>query len=116
MPERKKDLYELLGVTRDADADVMRKAYRKLAKKNHPDANPGDKKAEDRFKDISRAYDVLSDPDKRKAYDKFGDYRLHSENGILPLGWSWLVIIGTAGTFGLGWVLAPALDGEGQSA
>lgn len=78
MPERKKDLYELLGVAREADADVMRKAYRKLAKKNHPDANPGDKKAEDRFKEISRAYDVLSDPDKRKAYDEFGELSLQA--------------------------------------
>ena len=78
MPERKKDLYELLGVARDADADAMRKAYRKLAKKNHPDANPGDKKAEERFKEIARAYDALSDPDKRKAYDEFGDLSLQA--------------------------------------
>jgi curved DNA-binding protein len=73
-----KSLYETLGVARDADADALRKAYRKLAKKFHPDANPGDKKAEERFKEISRAYDVLSDPEKRRAYDEFGDIALQA--------------------------------------
>ncbi len=73
MPEKPKSPYEILGVARDVDADALRKAYRKLAKKFHPDANPDDKKAEERFKEISRAYDVLSDPEKRRAYDEFGD-------------------------------------------
>jgi molecular chaperone DnaJ len=67
-----KDLYTSLGVSRKASADEIRSAYRKLARKCHPDVNPGDKSAEDRFKEISVAYEVLSDAEKRKAYDEFG--------------------------------------------
>src|SRR5512143_706863 len=67
-----KDLYAALGVQRTASADDIKKAYRKLARRHHPDVNPGNKEAEERFKDISQAYDVLSDPDKRKIYDEFG--------------------------------------------
>ena len=63
------DLYKVLGVKRDADADEIRKAYRAHAKKLHPDVNPGDRAAEDKFKKISAAYDILGDPDKRKRYD-----------------------------------------------
>src|SRR5512134_2184007 len=70
MEER--DLYADLGVPRGASADEIRKAYRKLARKHHPDVNPNDPKAEERFKEISFAYDVLSDEDKRKRYDEFG--------------------------------------------
>ncbi|MEJ7597962.1 MAG: J domain-containing protein [Kofleriaceae bacterium] len=69
-------LYQALGVPKDANADAIRKAYRKLARKHHPDVNPGDKGAEDRFKQISTAYDVLSDDKKRAAYDEFGDESL----------------------------------------
>ena len=61
-----KDLYAVLGVSRRASDDDIRKAYRKLARKHHPDVNPGDKAAEERFKDISTAYDVLGDAAKRK--------------------------------------------------
>ena len=64
-----RDLYEVLGVARDASANDIKKAYRKLARQFHPDQNQGDPKAEDRFKEIAHAYDVLSDPDKRKQYD-----------------------------------------------
>jgi DnaJ-class molecular chaperone len=64
------DPYEILGVKRDATQDAIRAAYRKLAKKLHPDLNPGDKKAEDQFKSISAAYDLLSDPDKRARFDR----------------------------------------------
>ncbi len=78
MTDRKRDLYEVMGVARDADPDALRKAYRKLARKFHPDASPGDKKAEERFKEISHAYDVLSDAEKRKAYDEFGDVSLQA--------------------------------------
>ena len=67
-----KDLYETLGVARGAAQDEIKKAYRKLARQYHPDANPGDASAEDRFKEVQHAYDVLSDPDKRKQYDAFG--------------------------------------------
>lgn len=64
------DLYQILGVARDADAKVIRTAYRKLAKQNHPDLHPGDARAEERFKAIASAYDLLSDPQKRAAYDR----------------------------------------------
>src|SRR4051794_15713214 len=67
-----RDLYADLGVKKSATADEIKKAYRKLARKYHPDVNPGNKQAEDRFKQISFAYDALSDPEKRKTYDEFG--------------------------------------------
>src|SRR3954469_22287957 len=67
-----KDLYEVLGVSRSASEEEIKKAYRKLAAKYHPDRNPGDKEAEAKFKELSSAYEVLSDPDKRQQYDTFG--------------------------------------------
>ena len=69
-------LYDTLGVAKTATADQIRKAYRKLARKHHPDVNPNDKKSEDKFKKVSSAYDVLSDDKKRQAYDEFGDEAL----------------------------------------
>jgi len=77
------DYYETLGVGRDASAEELRKAYRRLARKHHPDLNPGDKAAEDRFKTVQAAYDVLSDPKKKEMYDQVGFY---SENGVPPSG------------------------------
>ena len=74
----KKALYAVLGVSRQASADDIKKAYRKLARKHHPDVNPGNKQAEERFKEISFAYDVLSEPEKRKIYDEFGFEGLQS--------------------------------------
>ena len=68
----KTDYYQLLGVERDAENDVLKKAYRKLAVKYHPDKNPGDTTAEAKFKEVSEAYDVLKDPEKRAAYDRYG--------------------------------------------
>jgi molecular chaperone DnaJ len=73
----KRDYYEILGVKRDAKPEEIKKAYRRLARKYHPDVNPGDKASEERFKLTTEAHDVLSDPKKRKVYDRFGEY---SEN------------------------------------
>src|SRR2546423_8374008 len=70
----KKDYYEILGVKKSASVDDIRKAFRKLARKYHPDVNPGDKAAEEKFKALSEANDVLSDPKKRKIYDQLGYY------------------------------------------
>lgn len=79
----KQDYYELLGVARNADATAIKKAYRKLAKKYHPDTNAGDPTAEQKFKDVTEAYSILSDPEKRKLYDQFGHAAF---DGSMPEG------------------------------
>ncbi|GHO53632.1 DnaJ C-terminal domain-containing protein [Ktedonobacter robiniae] len=77
-----KDYYKILGVSRTASADDIKKAFRKLARTHHPDVNPGDKKAEAKFKEINEAYEVLSDPDKRKRYDTLGPNWRDQFNGF----------------------------------
>jgi molecular chaperone DnaJ len=82
----KRDYYEVLGVARDASAEEMKKAYRKLAVKFHPDKNQGDAEAEERFKEVSEAYDVLKDADKRAAYDRYGHAAFQGGGGPRPGG------------------------------
>ena len=72
MAENKRDYYEVLGVTKGASEDEIKKAYKKMARKYHPDLNPGDKAAEESFKEVNEAYEVLSDPDKKARYDQYG--------------------------------------------
>jgi len=78
----KRDYYEVLGISKDASAAELKKAYRRVAMKHHPDRNPGDKAAEDKFKEASEAYEVLSDPQKRAAYDQFGHAGVDQNAGM----------------------------------
>lgn len=85
-----KDYYKVLGVERNATEDEIKKAYRKLAVKYHPDKNPGDSQAEDKFKDINEAYQVLSDPEKRSRYNALGEsYSRYQQRGGSPGGFNW---------------------------
>jgi curved DNA-binding protein len=81
-----KDYYKILGVERNANKDEIKRAYRKLALKTHPDRNPGNKKAEEQFKDINEAYQVLSDPEKRARYDQLGESYSQWQQGGAPAG------------------------------
>ena len=82
----KQDFYELLGVSRKANAKEIRSAFRKLARKYHPDLNPGDKSSEEKFKQLQEAYDVLSDAKKRQMYDQHGFYSDNYQPGAPPPG------------------------------
>src|SRR6187551_1213288 len=77
----KRDYYEILGVNKTASADEIKKAYRKVAMQFHPDRNPGDKSAEEKFKEAAEAYEVLSDQDKRAQYDRFGHAGVRGAGG-----------------------------------
>src|SRR3954453_19935828 len=81
-----KDFYQVLGVAKDADQAAIKKAYRKLARENHPDSKPGDKAAEDRFKQVAEAYDVLGDKAKRKEYDDMRSMFASAGPGGFPGG------------------------------
>src|SRR5437667_9539426 len=81
MMTTKRDFYEILEITREADADTITKAYRRLAMKYHPDRNVGDKEAEEKFKEAAAAYDILRDPDKRARYDRYGHAGLEGMGG-----------------------------------
>ena len=108
-PTTKKDYYETLGVKKSASAEDIRKAFRKLARKYHPDVNPGDKSAEEKFKAISEANDVLSDPKKRKIYDQLGFY---SDN-IDPAAAEAYARGGATGAGGFGGFPAGQAEGAG---
>jgi molecular chaperone DnaJ len=112
-----RDPYEVLGVSKSASQDEIKKAYRKLARKHHPDSNPGDAAAEERFKELQDAHDVLSDPEKRKQYDQLGPRMFEGARGGGPGGFTWSGDIGDLGDLGdiFGGLFGRAGGGQGRA-
>src|SRR5579864_7116084 len=101
MPVTKRDYYEILGVGRDADDTQIKSAYRKLAREHHPDVNPGNHASEEKFKEAAEAYSILSDPQKRAAYDRFGHQGVQSAaQGFDPSNLDFSDILGDFFGFG----------------
>lgn len=121
MAATKRDYYEILGLSKDATAGDLKKAYRKMALEYHPDKNPGDKEAEERFKEVAEAYDVLSDPDKRARYDQFGHAGFDGGGGYSGHGMSMEDIFSRfgdifGGHFSGGFASAFGFDDSGRGA
>ena len=114
MADNKRDYYEVLGVSKSADENEIKKAYRVLAKKYHPDMNPGDKEAEARFKEVNEAYDVLSDKDKRSKYDQYGHAAFDPSMGGGGSGFGGFG--GFGGDFDFGDIFSSFFGGGGSSA
>ncbi len=109
MAEQKRDYYEVLGIDKSADDAAIKKAYRALAKKYHPDMNPGDAEAEKKFKEASEAYAILSDPEKKRQYDQFGHAAFEGGAGGVPAQiWATFSAIFSA--------ISLAGDGKGEAA
>ena len=111
----KRDYYEVLGVQKDASAEEIKKAYRKITKENHPDLHPGDKACEERFKEANEAYEVLSDEEKRKRYDQFGHAAFDPNAGYGAGGFGGFEDIFGGGFGGFGDIFSSIFGGGGAA-
>ena len=121
MAENKRDYYEVLGVSKGASEEEIKKAYKQLARKYHPDMNPGDKEAEEKFKEINEANEVLSNPEKRQKYDQFGFAGVDpnygaGQGGAYGAGWPYSRFAGSGETGGKAWKALPAAEYRWASA